>query len=53
MRDCTTCRYYHYLASIDTHICKGPGAGEISAKEVENTAKHGCDAWEPRMGVAS
>lgn len=53
-RECATCRFYRYLATLDTHICKGgPGPGEMSAQEVENVTKYGCDAWEPKMGVAS
>ena len=47
-RTCTTCRWYAYLTTLNVHLCHGPGAGEISEQEVKNTAKYGCDAWEPR-----
>ena len=52
-RECATCRYYRYLPTLDAHICKGgTGEGEMTAEEVENVTKYGCDAWEPRFGVA-
>lgn len=40
-----SCRYYRYLATLDTHICTHPDYhGTLEASDVEKD----CDAWEPR-----
>ena len=46
---CATCRWYHYLPTLEIHLCYGPGAGEISEQEVRNVSTYGCDAYEPRQ----
>lgn len=54
MKECRTCKWYAYLTTLGRHICHAPEcSGVITEQEVENVAKHGCDVWEPRMGVAS
>lgn len=45
MNDCTTCRWYAYLTTLDIHLCHGVGAGQIPAGDVPK----GCDCWEPRQ----
>lgn len=45
MKDCTTCRWYAYLTTLDIHLCRGACAGEIRAEDVPK----GGDCWEPRQ----
>ena len=46
VKDCTTCRWYAYLTTLDTHLCHHPdSSGTIAESDVHNT---GCPGWEPR-----
>ena len=43
--DCTTCRWYKYLETLDTHLCKHPDlCGVLDASDISKT----CDLWEPK-----